>query len=129
MPPPSFVISGLKTYTEIMPINNIGYGYLVDKTLVGYDIPLYQDKEGLSNMSDLKDKITVGIDVGCYKYRVAIADSAGHIIEEFNIDYDHLGFAHLLYKLYCYEKDFDSTMVDPINAFFRLQRILKSIII
>jgi hypothetical protein len=45
MPPPSFVISGLKTYTGMMPINNIGYGYLVDKTLVGYDIPSNQDRE------------------------------------------------------------------------------------
>src|SRR6056297_2096592 len=122
MPPPSFVISDLKTYTGMMPINNTGYGYLVDKTLVRYDIPQYQDKEGLSNMSDLKDKITVGIDVGCYNHRVAIADSAGHIIEEFNIDHDHLGFAHLLYKLYCYEKDYDSSVVvamEGVNGYAR----------
>jgi len=45
MPPPSFVISGLKTDIGMMPINNIGYGYLVDKTLVGYDIPSNQDRE------------------------------------------------------------------------------------
>jgi len=73
-------------------------------------------------MSDLKDKITVGIDVGCYNHRVAIADSAGHIIEEFNIDHDHLGFAHLLYKLYCYEKDYDSSVVvamEGVNGYAR----------
>lgn len=41
---------------------------------------------------------------------VTVADSTGHIIEEFNIDHHNLGFARLLYKLYCYEKDFDTVL-------------------
>ena len=73
-------------------------------------------------IDNMIDQITVGIDVGCHKHRVAIADPGGHIIEEFDLPHDHLGFAHFFYQLLIHEESYGLPIViamEGVNGYAR----------
>ena len=75
-------------------------------------------------------QITVGIDVGCYKHRVAIADPNGDIIEEFDLPHEHLGFTHFFNQLSLHENNYGLPIVvamEGVNGYARPldQKILE----
>lgn len=40
------------------------------------------------------EQVTVGVDVGCHRHRIAIAAPDGKFVEEFDIPADSEGFKH-----------------------------------
>jgi transposase len=81
-------------------------------------------------IGNMIDQITVGIDVGCHQHRVAIADPGGHIIEEFDLPHEHLGFVHFFYQLSIHENNYGLPIViamEGVNGYARPldQMILK----
>lgn len=57
------------------------------------------------------EQVTVGVDVGCHRHRVAIAAPDGKFVEEFDIPADSEGFKYFFGRLDFYRKSFDVPVV------------------
>lgn len=57
------------------------------------------------------EQVTVGIDVGCHKHRVAIVTPDGRVAEEFDMAPGKEGFEHFFARLDFYHKAFDMPVV------------------
>ncbi len=65
-------------------------------------------------------QLHVGIDVGCKKHRIGIADAQGRILEEFDTLHTEAGFRKFFHRVDHYKEA-------KVSRFFREQFILHDI--
>ena len=72
------------------------------------------------------EQVTVGVDVGCHRHRVAIAAPDGKFVEEFDIPADSEGFKYFFGRLDFYRKSFDVPVVVAMEGHGGYARPLDS---
>jgi transposase len=72
------------------------------------------------------EQVTVGVDVGCHRHRIAIAAPDGKFVEEFDIPADSEGFKYFFGRLDFYRKSFDVPIVVAMEGHGGYARPLDS---